>query len=318
VHNLSLFDEPSNFDRVKLATKLRVLAEKGIYVGGSSWKYEGWLGQIYTPERYSTRGRFSKQRFEETCLAEYAETFPIVCGDFSFYQFPTDTFWRKLFATAPPSLKFGLKVPEEITVRVFPTHPRYGARAGLDNPSFLNADLFEVAFLELLRPHRERVAVLIFEFGTFSRESYREPQAFVADLDRFLTRLPRDFQFSVEVRNADFLVPEYFAVLKKHGVAHVFNAWTRMPVLPAQLQIPDAFTTNFVVSRAQLRRGRPYEEAVKILAPYSEVKDENPEAREGLRTLIDRANQNHERAYLFVNNRLEGNSPITIQEVVSQ
>jgi uncharacterized protein YecE (DUF72 family) len=318
VPNLSLFDEPSNFDRVKLATKLRALAEKGIYVGGSSWKYEGWLGQIYTPERYFTRGRFSQKRFEETCLAEYAETFPIVCGDFSFYQFPTDTFWRKLFATAPPSLKFALKAPEDITVKVFPTHARYGPRAGMDNPSFLNVDLFEVAFRELLRPHRERIAVLVFEFGAFSRECYREPQAFVEALDRFLTRLPRDFQYSVEVRNADFLVPEYFAVLRKHGVAHVFNAWTRMPVLPVQLQIPDAFTTDFLVSRAQLRRGRPYEEAVKILAPYSEVRDENPEAREGLRTLIDRANRNHERAYLFVNNRLEGNSPITIQEVISQ
>ena len=318
MRNLSLFDEPSNFDRVKLATKLRVLAEKGIFVGGSSWKYEGWLGQIYTPERYFTRGRFSQKRFEETCLAEYAETFPIVCGDFSFYQFPTDTFWRKLFATAPPSLKFALKTPEDITVKVFPTHARYGPRAGMDNPSFLNADLFEVAFLELLRLHRDRIAVLVFEFGTFSRESYREPGAFVEDLDRFLTRLSPDFQYSVEVRNADFLVPEYFAVLRKHGVAHVFNAWTRMPVLPVQLQIPDAFTTDFLVSRAQLRRGRPYEEAVKILAPYSEVRDENPEAREGLRTLIDRATRNHERAYLFVNNRLEGNSPITIQEVISQ
>jgi len=225
VQNLSLFDEPSNFDRVKLATRLRALAEKGIYVGGSSWKYEGWLGQIYTQERYYTRGRFSRKRFEETCLAEYAETFPVVCGDFSFYQFPTDVFWRKLFAAAPPSLRFGLKVPEDITVKTFPTHARYGPQAGLDNPSFLNADLFEMAFLELLRPHRDRIAVLIFEFGTFSHECYRDASEFGEDLDRLLARLPRDFHYSVEVRNADFLVPEYFAVLRKHGIAHVFNAW---------------------------------------------------------------------------------------------
>jgi uncharacterized protein YecE (DUF72 family) len=190
VQNLSLFDEPSNFDRVKLATRLRALAEKGIYVGGSSWKYEGWLGQIYTQERYYTRGRFSRKRFEETCLAEYAETFPVVCGDFSFYQFPTDAFWRKLFAGTPPSLRFGLKVPEDITVKTFPTHARYGPRAGLDNPSFLNADLFEMAFVELLRPHRERLSFLIFEFGTFSRQCYRDATEFDEDLDRFLVRLP--------------------------------------------------------------------------------------------------------------------------------
>ena len=42
-----LFDEPGGFDRDGLAARLRALAEQRIYIGGSSWKYEGWLGQIY-------------------------------------------------------------------------------------------------------------------------------------------------------------------------------------------------------------------------------------------------------------------------------
>ena len=221
---LPLFDEPSSLDRVKLATKLRRLAEQGIYIGGSSWKYEGWLGQIYTPERYYTRGRFSQKRFEETCIQEYAETFPIVCGDFSFYQFPSEEFWRKLFAAAPPHLKFAFKVPEEITVRQFPTHPRYGPRGGADNPTFLNADLFESAFVQPLRPYKDRVAVLIFEFTSFAKGVYPEPGLFVRDLEAFLSTLPRDFQYSVEVRNPEFLTLEYFQLLNKHGIAHVFNA----------------------------------------------------------------------------------------------
>jgi uncharacterized protein YecE (DUF72 family) len=120
VSNLSLFAaEPS-----PLAAKLARLAARGILIGGSSWKYEGWLGQIYTPERYFTRGKFSAKKFEDTCLAEYAETFPVVCGDFSFYQFPSTAFWAKLFASAPDSLRFAFKVPEEITVKAFPAHPR--------------------------------------------------------------------------------------------------------------------------------------------------------------------------------------------------
>ncbi len=94
---LPMFDPPSTFDTRSLAHKLRALAADVIWIGGSSWKYEGWLDQIYTRERYTTRGRFSKKKFEAECLAEYAETFPIVCGDFSFYQFPTPQFWRKLF-----------------------------------------------------------------------------------------------------------------------------------------------------------------------------------------------------------------------------
>ena len=70
VSNLSLFAaEPT-----ALALKLARLVERGILIGTSSWKYEGWLGQIYTPDRYFTRGKFSAKKFEDTCLEEYAET----------------------------------------------------------------------------------------------------------------------------------------------------------------------------------------------------------------------------------------------------
>ena len=30
-----------------LAPKLRALADRNIYFGTSSWKYDGWLGSIY-------------------------------------------------------------------------------------------------------------------------------------------------------------------------------------------------------------------------------------------------------------------------------
>ena len=112
-----------------------------------------------------TRGKFSQKRFEAECLAEFAETFPIVCGDFSFYQFPSPEYWKKLFASAPPGLQFVLKVPEEVTVEVFPKHARYGPRAGLVNESYLNADAVAALFLEPLEPYRARIPALIFEFG---------------------------------------------------------------------------------------------------------------------------------------------------------
>ena len=78
-----LFDEPPGSDCDALRAKLASLANQGIRIGGSSWKYEGWLGQVYTRERYLSRGRFSRRIFEAECLREYADTFPIVCGDFA-------------------------------------------------------------------------------------------------------------------------------------------------------------------------------------------------------------------------------------------
>ena len=158
---LPLFESPSSFDRAGLARRLRALAQENIWIGTSSWKYPGWLDQIYTRERYQSRGRVSQKRFEAECLAEYAETFPIVCGDFSFYQFPSPEYWHKLFTSAPPGLQFALKVPEEVTAEVFPKHARYGPRAGMVNESYLNADALAALFLEPLEPYRERILIQI-------------------------------------------------------------------------------------------------------------------------------------------------------------
>lgn len=313
---LPLFDDPSSFDRARLQRKLTELAREGIFIGTSSWKYEGWLGQIYSPDRYSWHGRFSKKRFENECLNEYAETFPIVCGDFSFYQFPPEQYWRKLFRSAPPHLRYAFKVPEEITVKAFPAHPRYGARAGENNPAFLNLAILEEMFLNPLQPYREQIAVIVFEFGTFPKWCYPDTSAFVSDLEPFLALLPRDFRFAVEVRNEEFLTPEYFACLSRHGIAHVLNAWTRMPELHDQMQLPDVFTADFTVVRALLRRGRPYEHAVARFSPYNAVTDVNAEVRGALRQLIAQARERNEPAYIFVNNRLEGNAPQTIESVV--
>ncbi len=306
-----LFDPPPSPFRARLAGALARLSHRGIYIGTSSWKYPGWMGQIYSPDRYSTRGRFSKSRFEQTCLAEYAETFPIVCGDFSFYQFPSPDFWAKLFRGAPPTLRFAFKVPEEITVQRFPLHARYGARAGVENAAFLDVEMFVRMFLEPLQPYRDRVAVLIFEFGERG-ERFNRP------LEDFLRQLPEGWRYSVEIRNREFLDEEYFGSLRRHGVAHVFSAWTRMPELGEQIAMEGAHTAGFTVTRALLRAGRPYEMAVKKFQPYSEVREENPGTREALRQIIQSAGDRKQNAFLFVNNRLEGNAPGTITAVLEQ
>jgi hypothetical protein len=144
--SLDFFESDDDF-RHKLAAKLKDLAEAGLFLGGSSWKYEGWIGTIYSVEKYRVNERFSKGRFEQECLAEYAETFQIVCGDFAFYQFPTAAFWQKLFRQVPSPFLFAFKAPEEITAPSFPKIARYGSRGGALNPGFLNADFFRTRLI---------------------------------------------------------------------------------------------------------------------------------------------------------------------------
>jgi uncharacterized protein YecE (DUF72 family) len=299
----------------RLRPTLRRLAEQGIYFGTSSWKYEGWLGSIYSTDRYQTRGKLSRAKFEQTCLVEYARTFPVVCGDFAFYQFPPAEYWVELFGSTPEAFRFGLKVPEDITVATWSGHARYGKRAGLENEHFLDAGIFERFFAEPLAPYRERLGPLIFEFGTFNRKTFKNVGEFLVKLGPFLAALPRGFRYAIEIRNADYLCPDYLGLLSDHNVAHTFNAWTRMPSLDDQARLSDAYTADFTVVRALLTRGRTYEQAVKSFEPYDRIQDPNEGARDGMVEIVRQTRKRNGTAYVFVNNRLEGNAPTTIEAV---
>lgn len=107
------------FSLQELKQGVAALALSDIYVCTSSWKYEGWLGLLYTQERYLTRGKFSRAKLESTCLKEYAEFFKAVCLDGGFYQFPSDQTVSRLFEQVPPDFRLSLKVTEDITTKRF-------------------------------------------------------------------------------------------------------------------------------------------------------------------------------------------------------
>src|SRR5580658_11169449 len=96
-----------DFDREVLRERAAALARKGVFIGTSSWKYEGWLGQLYTPARYEYRGRVAKTRFERDCLREYAEVFKTVSVDAAYYDFPRREYLQTLADAVPGDFRFG-------------------------------------------------------------------------------------------------------------------------------------------------------------------------------------------------------------------
>ena len=296
------------------------LADSGIYVGTSSWKYPGWLGQLYSPERYEYRGKVAKSRFEKNCLDEYAEVFPSVCVDASFYRFPGDKYLQGLADQVPDGFRFSHKVTDTITIKHFPNHRRHGEFAGKDNPYYLDANIFLKSFLQPLEPHRDKTGIIMFEFSRFYKRDYEHGRDFVNDLDEFLGKLPTaDWDFGVEIRNASFLEQPYFDVLAQHQVGHVYNQWQRMPALAEQLALcaPDRDTAP-VGSRLLLKCGRDYESAVQSFEPYDRIQEEQPEVRNAAADLITQlaAKPKGRRSYVYVNNRLEGNALATISAIL--
>ena len=282
------------------------------------WKYPGWRGQLYDGERYVTRGKFSESRFKRDCLAEYAEVFKTVCVDAAYYKFPDQRYLEGMVSQVPGDFLFGFKVTDEITIGKFTNLPRFGLRAGKPNENFLNADLFAKAFLKPCEPFKKNVGILLFEFSKFYPVDYQHGRDFVSDLDKFLGQLPTGWPYGVEIRNEYFLHPEYFAVLRHHGVAHVFNSWADMPPVKDQLALDGSRTNpNLCAARFLLRPGRKYQEAVGLFEPYDKMKEPNADARAAGAALVKEGVEagREKKTFIYVNNRLEGNALETIAAI---
>jgi uncharacterized protein YecE (DUF72 family) len=295
---------------LKNGERLRRWARRGIRFGTSSWKYPGWKGLVYH------RHYPSQKVFDQECLAEYSQLFPTVCADFALYDFPDAEKMKIIHDQTTDDFSVSLKVTDRITIKRYPNLPRHGKVAGKENPDFLNVELFEDAFLAPLAELKKKRGVIIFEFSTFYPAAGVPYEQFVSLLDHFLARLPRAFQYAVEIRNREFLTEEYLTMLRSHGVAHTLNNWTRMPPILEQIRIAGVLTAGFSVARALLRPGRSYQEAVEAFSPYQEIREENPELRTGLADAVGRCIADGKALYAYVNNRAEGNSPKTIEAIL--
>ena len=299
-----------------LRDDLAELAARGIYVGTSSWKYPGWIGQLYDEQRYLHNGKLSLARFNRSCLEEYATVFKSVCVDAGYYAFPTERQVEGLVAQVPDDFLFSFKVTEEITASKFTNLPRYGPRAGMVNESFLDAFLFSGAFLKPLQPFKKNIGMLIFEFSRFYKGQFESGAEFVERLDEFFAELPDGPQYGVEIRNQTFLHPDYFEMLKRHGVAHVFNNWTRMPPVSEQMAMDGAFSADGFGARFLLPPGRDYKTAVADFEPYTETKAVDEDARGAGADLMSKMPKGN--SYLYVNNRLEGSAIRTILAMIEK
>ncbi|MCU1398049.1 MAG: hypothetical protein JWN62_1158 [Acidimicrobiales bacterium] len=147
-------------------------------VGCAMWAHRAWVGPFYPP---STRSG------EE--LAEYATWCTAVEGNTTFYAVPPADTVRRWADATPTSFRFLFKLPRTITHE----HRLRGSDAEV------------TAFVRLMEPLGERLGPV----------SIQLPASFgpgdLGVLAAFLRRVPREAQWSLEVRN-----PAFF----DHGRAH--------------------------------------------------------------------------------------------------
>jgi uncharacterized protein YecE (DUF72 family) len=284
-----------------------------IRFGTSTWTYDGWADDVY---HRPYRGAQPAKRLEE--YARYP-LFRTVGIDSAFYQPPTEQVLAAYARALPPGFPCVSKVWDRITARRFNQDHRWGNLSGQRNPDFLDAQLFKDAvLLPYERAFRDHAGCFVFEFQAMRGKDLPDIGDWADQLNGFLEQLPTSYRYAVELRNPELLHDLHGAVLRRHRVAHVFNSWTEMPSIGAQLDLPGTFPADFTIARALLKPGRKYEDAVRRFEPYDRVQEPVPELRRDLMRLMAEAVRRRIEALIVVNNRAEGNAPGTIRALAER
>jgi uncharacterized protein YecE (DUF72 family) len=156
-----------------------------VLVGTSGYNYPEWRGTFY-PEKFST----------DKMLAYYAERFPTVEINYTFYRLPTEKLLAGWSAGTPERFCFTLKAPRRIT------HDAKLQRC---------EDLLQT-FCETSRTLGPKLATLLFQLPpTFKKDA--------AVLRAFVDLLPVGTRAAFEFRHASWFEADIFEILRGRNVA---------------------------------------------------------------------------------------------------
>ena len=292
--------------------RLRILAAAlppDVRFGTSSWSFPGWRGLVYPESR--TASDLSREG-----LRDYARhpLFGTVGVDRSYYARVPDEDFRRYSDQLPDGFPCCCKAPARVTSAL---EPGRGSRE--PNPEFLSAGRFVEDLLDpVARAFRGHAGPFILQFPPMLRRSGLEAAAFVEALDRFLGQLPRDFEYAVEVRDRGLLGSGYAGALSRNAVAHVYNAWTAMPLPGDQAADVPLGQMPFLMVRLLLRPGATYQEQREAFAPFDSLVTPDEPMRDQVIDLVGRAVKRAIPAYVLVNNKAEGSSPLTIEALAER
>jgi uncharacterized protein YecE (DUF72 family) len=297
--------QPPDPSLVALAGKLPAR----VYLGGSTWSYPGWSGLVYDRE-------YSESKLAREGLEAYAKH-PLLKAigiDRTHYQpLPAEDF-AAYAAQVLDDFRFLVKAHEECTLWSFPDRPRYGARRGQGNPLFLDpayaADRVVGPTVEGLGA---KLGAILFEFAP---QDLGKPEYFAADLQAFLSELPAEVTYAVELRNRELLGKEYAQALAASGACHCFNVHPRMPDVAAQRRLVAPGPKTIV--RWVVGRGLSYEEAGTGFQPFDRLQREDPEERKALAALVREAVAEGREALVTINNTAEGCAPLSVGKLVEE
>jgi uncharacterized protein YecE (DUF72 family) len=156
-----------------------------VFVGTSGYNYPEWRGTFY-PEKFST----------DKMLAYYAERFPTVEINYTFYRLPTEKLLSGWAAGTPEHFTFTLKAPRRIT----------------HDAKLQRCEDLTQTFCRIAATLGPKLAVLLFQLPPNMKKN--------GDVLRSFTEvLPEGTRAAFEFRHASWFEPDVFDILRARNLA---------------------------------------------------------------------------------------------------
>jgi uncharacterized protein YecE (DUF72 family) len=255
---------------------------KSIRIGTSAFMARGWEGTFYPagmkPSEY---------------LSYYATQFDAVELDNTFYATPSLSTVKGWYEKTPPGFLFAAKVPQVIT------HEKV----------LVDCEDDLKQFLETMEALGEKLGPLLFQFGYFHSGKFKSGAEFLARLKPFLQRLPKGFQYAVEIRNKYWLDAQFAETLRENGVALALIDHSWMPRPWEMKGKVDVITADFTYVRWLGDRKDIEEQTAKW---DKAIVDRGPELLEWVRIFQFMAARGI-KVFAWANNHYAGHAPATVK-----
>jgi uncharacterized protein YecE (DUF72 family) len=252
-------------------------------IGTSAFTASGWENVFYPPGMKPA-----------DYLSFYATKFDTVEVDSTFYRSPSLSTVKGWDAKTPLGFLFTAKVPRIIS------HEKV----------LVDCDAEFKEFIEVMDALGEKLGPLLLQFGYFNKKAFVGVNDFLARLRPFLKKVPKDHKFAVEIRNKNWLVPQFVEALRERGVALALIDQSWMPRPSAWFEKFDPITADFTYVR-WLGDRKGIEEQTKVWDRI--IVDRRAELSEWAE-ILGKVHKRRIQILAFANNHYAGYGPGTVEQ----
>ena len=275
--------------------------------GTCSWKYDSWVGLVYSNSK------------SKNYLSEYSSRFDTVEVDQWFWSLfppakavlPKKNVVEEYKKSVPDNFLFTIKVPNSITLTHF-----YKDRKEDElrpNPFFLSVELF-AEFLDSIALIKKQIGCVIFQFEYLNKQKMSSLSQFQLKFKEFYNKLDKKIPpVGIEIRNPNYLNEKYFSFLSDLDLAPVFLEGYYMPPVT---EIYNKYK-KLVKNLAVIRLHGPDRKGIEKIANdnWNQIYINRDKELSLIVEMIKEFQSNEVDLFVNVNNHFEGSAPLTIEKI---